>query len=329
MTVTSVLLTIFTAICQAFFMGLFFFLLSYFIPASYNRKGAVRFLKDRLLRLGIPLVLYCLLIGPVTVWYAQLRGEMTLSEFYRTEVWSFKQIFFGPAWFLEASLYFTILYAGYRLLTGTSAVVPSDRPFPTHKAILAAAVGTGLIAFAVRFIFPAGEGPLGLQLGYFPSYILLFIAGIYTYHNNWLHQISAPKVKLWGWISVCAIPILPVGLILTGALDGNLTFDGGLNFQALLYALWEPFVCFGIILMLLRLFQNIFHTAGKFSKWMSAHAYTVYLIHPAVIVFWTISFHHIMWPPAIKWVIVSAISVFFCFLISAILRFIPGAKRIL
>ncbi len=50
---TIVLFTIFTAVCQAFFMGLFFFLTAYFIPASYDRKGAAKFLKDRLVRLGI------------------------------------------------------------------------------------------------------------------------------------------------------------------------------------------------------------------------------------------------------------------------------------
>ncbi len=39
---TIILFTIFTAVCQAFFMGLFFFLTAYFIPASYDRKGAAK-----------------------------------------------------------------------------------------------------------------------------------------------------------------------------------------------------------------------------------------------------------------------------------------------
>src|SRR5260370_42644985 len=37
---------------QSFFMGFFFFLSAYFTPGSYNKKGAARFVKDRLLRLG-------------------------------------------------------------------------------------------------------------------------------------------------------------------------------------------------------------------------------------------------------------------------------------
>src|ERR1700743_3189620 len=51
-------MTMFVAINQAFFMGFFFFLSAYFIGPSYKRKGAARFIGDRLLRLGIPLLFY-------------------------------------------------------------------------------------------------------------------------------------------------------------------------------------------------------------------------------------------------------------------------------
>jgi len=62
--VESALLTLFCAINQAFFMGLFFFLAGYYTPRSIDRKGAARFLADRLLRLGLPLLVYGLLIAP-------------------------------------------------------------------------------------------------------------------------------------------------------------------------------------------------------------------------------------------------------------------------
>ncbi|TVY08213.1 acyltransferase family protein [Paenibacillus cremeus] len=329
LTITSILLTIFTAVCQAFFMGLFFFLSSYFIPASYERKGAGRFIKDRLIRLGIPLVFYCFVIGPITGWFAHFRDRQSLTEFYHIEVWSFKQIFVGPAWFLEALLYFVILYTTFRLIRGKRAAVQSERPFPKNLTLLAAAVGIGFVAFVVRFVYPTGQGPLGLQFGYFPLYFLLFIVGLLAYRYNWIPQIPARTVKIWGWVAVCAIPVLPVGLILTGALEGNMTFAGGLNVQALVYAFWEPFICIGMILILLRLFQKHLHRSNPLRKWMSANAYTVYIIHPPVIVGWTIFMTNFIWPPAIKWLLVSLLSIICCFLLSAILRAIPGARRIL
>lgn len=39
-------------------MGFFFLLSGYFAAISYERKGAVRFARERLLRLGIPLLVY-------------------------------------------------------------------------------------------------------------------------------------------------------------------------------------------------------------------------------------------------------------------------------
>ena len=56
--VTEALGAWFCSVNQAYFMGLFLLISAYFVPGSYDRKGAGRFLKDRLIRLGIPLLLY-------------------------------------------------------------------------------------------------------------------------------------------------------------------------------------------------------------------------------------------------------------------------------
>jgi fucose 4-O-acetylase-like acetyltransferase len=69
-TLTTVLLSILTATNQAFFMGFFFLISAYFTPGSYDRKGAGPFLRDRFLRLGIPLLIYDGLINPFVVFIA-------------------------------------------------------------------------------------------------------------------------------------------------------------------------------------------------------------------------------------------------------------------
>jgi fucose 4-O-acetylase-like acetyltransferase len=56
--ITGALGAWFITVTQAYFMGLFLLISAYFVPGSYDRKGAGRFLKDRLIRLGIPLVVY-------------------------------------------------------------------------------------------------------------------------------------------------------------------------------------------------------------------------------------------------------------------------------
>ncbi|MFC4099129.1 acyltransferase family protein [Paenibacillus xanthanilyticus] len=325
---TMILLTIFTAVCQAFFMGLFFFLSAYFIPSSYDRKGAAKFLKDRMIRLGLPLAAYYFLIGPLTHWYAHLRDDMPVGTYYSRYVWSFDQTFFGPAWFLEASIYFAFLYAFLRL-TPLPGKLRYPLPIPSAWGLAGIAAALGLVSFLVRLVYPTGEGPLELQLGYFPSYILCFAAGIWAYRGNWLEQLPDPLVRTWSRIAIVAIPVLPVAFIATGALEGNLNFAGGWELQALLYALWEPFVGFGLILMLLRWFRIRWSQTNALLRFGADHAYAVYVIHPPVIVGWTIAFQGIVLPAALKWVIVSSLSVFVCFVLAALIRRLPGAKRML
>ena len=50
-------------------MGLLFAVSGYFARASLLRKGPALFLRDRLFRLGLPVILYMLVIGPVTEFY--------------------------------------------------------------------------------------------------------------------------------------------------------------------------------------------------------------------------------------------------------------------
>src|ERR1700752_2185189 len=64
---SSILLTLFVATNQAYFMGFFFLLAGYFTSSSLERKGYGRFLADRFLRLGLPLLAFILLLAPVTV----------------------------------------------------------------------------------------------------------------------------------------------------------------------------------------------------------------------------------------------------------------------
>src|SRR5574340_157067 len=65
---TGIILSIPNGIGMAFGMGFFFLLAGYFTPGAYDRKGPRAFLQDRLLRLGLPLVLYDLLIHPLVVY---------------------------------------------------------------------------------------------------------------------------------------------------------------------------------------------------------------------------------------------------------------------
>lgn len=81
-TPSSVLLSLFCATNQAYFMGFFFLLAGYFTPHSLERKGYGRFLADRFLRLGLPLLAFGLLLGPLTAAFVNAaKGDGFWSTF--------------------------------------------------------------------------------------------------------------------------------------------------------------------------------------------------------------------------------------------------------
>ena len=87
---TVIVGNIFCTVNQAYFMGLFLLISAYFVPGSYDRKGAARFWKDRLARLGIPLVIYSWVLHPLFIY-----GLFRVSQSLRTSIWNFYPQYFG------------------------------------------------------------------------------------------------------------------------------------------------------------------------------------------------------------------------------------------
>ena len=83
----------FFSVNAAFFMGLFFLISGYFVPASYDKQGASIFVQKKLIRLGIPLLV---MGGLLSV----LSGKFEI----------------GHMWYIESLLVFCLLYALIRLI---------------------------------------------------------------------------------------------------------------------------------------------------------------------------------------------------------------------
>ncbi|MHB9028720.1 MAG: acyltransferase family protein [Candidatus Latescibacterota bacterium] len=325
---TSILFTLLAAINQSFFMGLLFFISGYFTPPSYDRKGAPRFLKDKLIRLGIPLLFYVFVIGPLLGYFLYSRDETTLSRYYADRVLSLKEMHWGPLWFVEALLIFNFAYAAWRSFFRPGELA-RRYSFPSRRVMLIAAVLTGCLAFLLRLAWPVGSEVLGMQLGYFVSYVLLFILGILAYRSGWLENIPRETVRAWTRTAIVAIFFLPVFFLLGTRSGDPASFEGGFSAQALSYALWEPFVAFGIILFLLSLFQQRLNRTSPLLRGVSESSYTAYIIHPPVVVGISLLISGISAPPALKFLAVGVTGITACFTLSWLITRIPGAKKVL
>src|SRR5882757_4933280 len=66
---TALLFGSYQSFLQAFFMALLFFVAAFFAAPSYDRKGFGPFARERCIRLGVPTLLYVVIIGPLTQYF--------------------------------------------------------------------------------------------------------------------------------------------------------------------------------------------------------------------------------------------------------------------
>lgn len=333
--VSGLVLTFHNATCQSFFMGCMFLLAGYFTPASFDRKGPRRFLIERVVRLGIPMLIYDLVIHPFLIYWLGRHGVYDLS--FRQWAASYYTSFHlgrGPLWFVEALLLFSVAYMLWRLASSRSLQqsVPDGR-MPSGRALIVLALFLGVTSFLVRLWRPVGWSyePLNFQFPYFPQYIVMFILGVLAYRRQWLTRLSARLGRTS--LSIAAVFILilfPALVVLGGAMDGNVApFAGGLHWQALTLALWEQSLGVLLIVGLLVLFRERLNRHNRLSEAASANSFATYVIHTPVLIVLTLMVREVHLYPLLKFVVVAAFVVPACFLAAGLIRQFPGVRRIL
>lgn len=325
----------FCATNQSYFMGLFLLISAYFVPGSYDRKGAGRFLKDRLIRLGIPLALYSWVINPLFVWAFFYRDTgLSFWRYYPGQYFRTSAVIgHGPLWFVEVLLIFSLVYALWRLATRSRPTRPAvEAPFPANRAIALFALLLGIAGFVVRLAFPMDGytfGPLNLQFGFFAQYIALFVLGLIAYRRNWLVGLPDKTGRLWLRIALL-LTLLWVPMMLTnGAVDGDIAFKGGANWQAAVYALWESFMCVSMCIGIIYAFRRHINQRGKVAEFLVPNAYTAYIVHAPLITYLAFAMQGVMLYPLLKFVLVAPVAVLLSFGLGGLIRKIPYADRVL
>jgi hypothetical protein len=178
---------IFCAWVDVYLMSLMFFLSALFTWPSLARKGAAKFLRARLLRLGVPFVFGTLVVAPLALYpayrvtAADPSAAAYVSHFLALPFWPN-----GPAWFLWLLMAFTAVAVVLRGLAprsiaflGVLASRAATRP-GRYFLGLAAAAALAYAPLAIAFTpWPWGErGPFSLQLSRPLLYGVYYFAGL-------------------------------------------------------------------------------------------------------------------------------------------------------
>ncbi len=339
--VAFMVLAVFVLLNQSWFMGALFLLAGYFTPASFDRKGPAQFLKGRLVRLGIPILVGIFFLEPIArlgifLMPARLTGITGPPD------WStYPQLLgLGPLWFVAMLLAFDFGYAAWRAATKAPSRAARDSTRSSLISVCAFVLALAAASYLLRIAVPLGEEVRLIvpflnfpTIAYLPQYLSFFVLGIAAYRFNWLHDLS-PAVGLAGLAAALAAAVLLLPLALSGeflnlAFAENGGFTGRGHWQSAIYAFWDSTTAVGLSLGAIVLFRRFFDQGGRLGAFLSQHSYAVYVIHAPILVFGAYAMRSVELPALAKFVLAAIVLTPLCFAAAFVVRKLPFAKRVL
>jgi peptidoglycan/LPS O-acetylase OafA/YrhL len=284
----------------AFFMGLYFFISGYFVPRSFDKQGSKQFIQKKLLRLGIPLLFMGAIISVLT-------GKLEICHM----------------WFVESLLVFCLIYA---LIRKWVSPIDSDcNSKPTIIGLLIVALVMGIGSYFIRqvspqdhWIWPFGIIPLPMEPAHYLQYVMMFILGILAYRFQWLYKMG----------NGTGFTTLLIGVALA---IGNYLRNGG-PWNAFVwkwFGIYESLMCVFISFGLIWLFREFVSTTSRFWQWCAAQSYGAYVFHLLLMIVLQNVVDSIWMGAFGKFLFIGIVTTILAFLLTWIVRMIPGLKRIL
>jgi peptidoglycan/LPS O-acetylase OafA/YrhL len=329
---------------DTFFMALLFLLSGLFVWPSLERKGAVRFLRDRTLRLGLPFAIAAAILMPLAYYpsYAVTGDDPGFLPYARAWLslgfWPS-----GPAWFIWLLLVFDAVAAGiYVLWRRWTVNTQAPRLLAVHgwsaAFVAVLLVVSALVYVPMELVFGAERwltlGPFSFQASRLLLYATYFLVGIQIgasgtgsgflarnggLSRQWPIWLSAALAAFVLRLAVIIVLILPVvgarqPLPLTIRLLSDLTLV----------------VCCGTIsFAFIALFRRFAIGHQPVFDSLSASSYGMYLIHYPVVVWLQFALLAVALGPITKGAIVFVGTVALSWGAVVALRRVPMVARVL
>ena len=321
---------------DVFFMSLMFLISGLFVPASLAHKGSIRFLRDRLVRLGIPFVVAAALLAPIAYYPAWLQsgGAPDPAQFWRA--WTALPFWpAGPAWFLWVLVVFGAAAALFNLIAprlieglGWFGARADLHPWRFFFGLF---VLSALSYIALSLIYDdrwLSYGPFTVQASRMLHYAIYYFAGVAIGASGF--RLLSPEGKLarrwWLWLLLTPVAFVLVTAIVFAAIAA----------KGLPITRWETLGGLGFAL---SCGISSFASAAVFVRFarrrvrlldsLADNAYGMYVVHYAFVA-WTQ--YLLLGAPlsgAAKGFIVFGTAVIASWTVTALLRRAPGVARIL
>ncbi|MCK1577435.1 acyltransferase [Bradyrhizobium sp. 174] len=327
---------------DSFFMAMFFFLSGLFTWPGIARKAPSVFLRDRLLRLGLPFAIAAFTVIPLAYYAIALRHDPGLSF---TAFW-WKTITVGPwpsgpIWFVWVLLAFdltaSLLYrVSARLVDPGNRV--SLRGFDQPAVFWLLLVIVTAIAYVPALLYFGGSkwfelGPFSVQASRILLYFAYFFIGVSVGAANFDRGILSaggqlPKQR-WLWVIATLIAYcLMWGMIyIKREILGNP--DPQPHWYQAIYGTFFVLFSGSILLAILAFFLHQKSPGPNLLDRMQADAYGIFLVHYPIALWIQYALFDYSLPAIVKAAIGFVLTVILSWGLTAALRKIPGASHVL
>jgi glucans biosynthesis protein C len=330
-------LDLFCAWQDVYLMSLMFFLSGLFVWPSLSRKGNLGFVRDRLLRLGVPFLFGILVVIPLATYpsYSVTSINPSVPD-YLDKLLALPFWPVGPLWFLWQLVALSALAAAIDRIAPNA--IPAlgrwsagaERHVGRHFICLVAASALAYVPLALAFTPWAwsNAGPFAIQLCRPLHYAVYFFAGIGVGVGGIERGLVAPDGPLARrWASWLAAALASLALWM-GLSALTLNHDAPLAVQAaadLGYVLACACGCFFLVAVTLRFAA----APSRLLSTLGGNAYGLYLLHYVFVVWLQYALLALPLWAVIKWPIVFAGTLVFTSIAIAGIKRIPlGAQLI-
>lgn len=322
------LLTVVAALGALFGMSLFFLIAGYFTPRSLERKGARRFILDRVVRLLVPMLAFVILLSP-PIEYVDPDNAGWTDGFWAfvPEIWWPPAP--GPTWFLGVLFLFSVAYAGLRTWHPRRESVPRPLRLSPLAVLALAIAGT---SFLIRTETPLGEELWRLALAQAPGWVAGFALGVVAAERGWLPlEVGLRRRIRWiAWVGMSTSVVI-MGIAGVSGVDLALFLGHG-TWQSGLLSVVEGVILVTVPLWLVDLFWRRLDGQpgqfGQFGQVLGRSAFGAFLVHQGVLVALVLGVRLLHWPPEAAYLTVSALGVGISFWLGWLLTKLPGVSRI-
>jgi acyltransferase-like protein len=331
---TEIVLFVLVSPFAFFLMALLFLVAGLLTPASYDRKGCARFVRDRLLRLGVPFVVYVLLVQPCLT-YALHHPLGDASGSFWEEYLGTGRLDTGPLWFVGVLLIFSLGYAGVRLWSSPGprrARTRAQASPPSTATLAVAAVVVAAGSFLVRLAYSYGSesGVTDLNFWEWPACLAVFALGVVAARRGWATGIPDRVARQCRRVTLLGVLAMTALLVVVATLDRVDDATGGWSWPAAAFAVLDAVLTVFGSVWLLSIAQRRLCRECRWGPVLSRSAYGAFMVQSVFLLGLAVALRPLGLPAEVKALTVAVGAVVTSFGAAWLLiSRVPGVSRIL